>query len=714
MKQKRPSESPELPVAELTHLFADLPAREGQVQFEFAGFAKTLAELALNPANETPFTVVVKGEWGRGKTTLLRTTEGVLVERGAKRLARASGYRQVKTVWLNAWKYPQSDTILAGLLGALIQRMRSGGLDDQMTEFVERHKDWRILGALGTWLPGGKELSEALAVDRYASIERHRAFYDQFRQLFEELSYAWFHNAFRDNIGKSLEGSEVDHLVAVFLDDLDRCPERRIRETLEAITLFADLPGVCFYLGLDWQRVSALLEASTGGRQDHFLEKVVQVEVDLPEVAEEGAQAYLKSLVTGTSLERVVTKEEQVVVGDVLTRRDPRHIKRFLNDLSIRIGLLRNTNKLQVSDEADDDGTKLRPADLLSWHLLREALPAEQWTNVSSRVVNLDGFLRRYKAAKDVAEDAETKPTGETGRSDASADVELTFFRRERLTAHLDRLLALQPTQRDLLVHLGSPPRAAVRSTTDGRARSGASAWVAIRGGTFEMGSMDGEGTERPVHRVTLGDYKIGRYPVTNDEYARYVANTGVEPPGHWSDGNVPEGKGNHPVVNASWDDARKYCGWRNARLGEPGERAATVDLPTEAQWEYAARGAGGRKYPWGNEPEPDDDHANFGDSARGTTPVGSYPNGMTPEGVHDLAGNVWEWCRDWHGAYPDDAQTNPTGSHEGNDRVLRGGAFGYVPGILRGAYRYSSHPDARRSLIGCRCVVSVSGGQSE
>ena len=90
-RKKWASESVEPPRAELTHLFADLPAREGQVQFEFAGFATTLAELALNPANETPFTVVVKGEWGRGKTTLLRTTEGVLVKRGAKKASSSVG-----------------------------------------------------------------------------------------------------------------------------------------------------------------------------------------------------------------------------------------------------------------------------------------------------------------------------------------------------------------------------------------------------------------------------------------------------------------------------------------------------------------------------------------------------------------------------------------------------------------------------------------------
>ena len=436
-------------------------------------------------------------------------------------------------------------------------------------------------------------------------------------------------------------------------------------------------------------------------------EDINEIEISAPH---SGAKCFFSSL-----LERVVTKEEQVVVGDVLTRRDPRHIKRFLNDLSIRIGLLRNTQKLQVSDEADDDGTKLRPADLLSWHLLREALPAEQWTNMSSHRVNLDGFLRRYKAAKDVAEDAEAKPAGETGRPDASADVELTIFRRAPLTAHLDRLLALSPTQRDLLVHLGSPPRAVVRpKTSSALATVSSSAWVGIPGGTFEMGSTDGKGNERPVHRVTLGDFQIGRYPVTNDDYARYVADTGVGPPQHWTDGKIPKGKGNHPVVHVSWDDARKYCLWLTPRLPRLSEQRDRVDLPTEAQWECAARGAGGRKYPWGNEPEPDDDHANFGDSERGTTPVGSYPEGATPEGIHDLAGNIWEWCGDWYGDYSDEEATDPTGPSKGDGRVLRGGAFFVDPDVLLGAYHLSYRPDARLYDIGFRCVVSVSGGQSE
>ena len=168
-------------VSDLTRLFPDQPVRTGPVAFEFEGIAQTLAELALNPANETPFTVVVKGEWGRGKTTLLRTTQRLLDEDGAKDVAREHGYRQVRTLWLNTWKYPQEDMILAGLLGALLDRLRSGPLTEQLKLFAERHKDvGPLLKALGSWVPGLGDVVGAVEADRYRAVEEKRAFYDHF------------------------------------------------------------------------------------------------------------------------------------------------------------------------------------------------------------------------------------------------------------------------------------------------------------------------------------------------------------------------------------------------------------------------------------------------------------------------------------------------------------------------------------------------------
>jgi formylglycine-generating enzyme required for sulfatase activity len=154
-----------------------------------------------------------------------------------------------------------------------------------------------------------------------------------------------------------------------------------------------------------------------------------------------------------------------------------------------------------------------------------------------------------------------------------------------------------------------------------------------------------------------------------------------------------------------SWYEADAYCAW----LGARSERR--VSLPTEAQWEYAARGEAGRKYPWGDE-EPSAHHANFMMHVGEPTPVGIYPLGATPQGVQDLSGNVWEWCVDWYGPYGAGEQTDPNGPRQGTYRVLRGGGFSNDPVFCRAAFRYYGVPGGGSDVVGFRCVVLGSGGQ--
>jgi formylglycine-generating enzyme required for sulfatase activity len=147
-----------------------------------------------------------------------------------------------------------------------------------------------------------------------------------------------------------------------------------------------------------------------------------------------------------------------------------------------------------------------------------------------------------------------------------------------------------------------------------------------------------------------------------------------------------------------SWCEAAAYCAWKKVRL------------PTEAEWERAARGTSGRKYPWGNE-EPDIERANYYEGKVGhATPVGLYPAGATPEGVQDVAGNVWEWVADWYEAeyYGNSPARNPEGPKAGNVRVLRGGSWDDYPRFLRAAYRDRVGPGYRVGVIGFRCAREV------
>ncbi|UCH98654.1 MAG: SUMF1/EgtB/PvdO family nonheme iron enzyme [Candidatus Aminicenantes bacterium] len=154
----------------------------------------------------------------------------------------------------------------------------------------------------------------------------------------------------------------------------------------------------------------------------------------------------------------------------------------------------------------------------------------------------------------------------------------------------------------------------------------------------------------------------------------------------------------NHPVISVSWYGAAEYCKWLSKKIGQE------FKLPTEAQWEKAARGSDQRKYPWGSR-EPNIDLANFNRNIGKTTPVGSYPEGASPYGLMDMAGNVWEWCNDWYNPdyYKNSSPNNPPGPASGSKRVMRGGNWRREARFLRCAYRALSEPSTRYVVLGFR-----------
>jgi formylglycine-generating enzyme required for sulfatase activity len=220
--------------------------------------------------------------------------------------------------------------------------------------------------------------------------------------------------------------------------------------------------------------------------------------------------------------------------------------------------------------------------------------------------------------------------------------------------------------------------------------------WVEVPAGEFMMGSdpevdSDADPDEAPPHKVYLDAYRISRYEITNAQYARCVRATVCEEPGdlaYYSDQNYA----NHPVVYVSWFNAKAFCRWMGGRL------------PTEAEWEYAARGPEGHVYPWGND-LPSCEWAQFGGCAGDLAPVGTRPDGASWCGTEDMAGNVWEWTADWYGPYPYEHQENPTGPGTGESKVERGGSFDFDQGDLRAADRVNDPPGLGYFNIGFRCV---------
>ena len=236
-----------------------------------------------------------------------------------------------------------------------------------------------------------------------------------------------------------------------------------------------------------------------------------------------------------------------------------------------------------------------------------------------------------------------------------------------------------------------------------------------IPGGTFQMGSENGEDDERPVHSVTLDAFWMDQTEVTNAMYSTFLSAMGNQNEGGviWLDAadenvdiyqqngewRVRTGMEFNPVREVSWYGAVAYCAW------------AGRTLPTEAQWEYAARGGlAGAVYPWGNETPSCSLGAQNGahyDSCLpdDTIPVASFtPNGY---GLFDIAGNVWEWVTDWYGPYSSAAVENPSGAESGAGRVLRGGSWNVIREGMRVSNRIGDAPEDSGNTLGFRCSLS-------
>ena len=229
---------------------------------------------------------------------------------------------------------------------------------------------------------------------------------------------------------------------------------------------------------------------------------------------------------------------------------------------------------------------------------------------------------------------------------------------------------------------------------------------ILIPAGEFLMGSDPSVGKyagpdEQPQHTVYLPAYYLAKTPVTNAQYGAFVQATFLQPK-HWEGGKPPGGKEDHPVVYVSWHDAIAYCKWLAETTRKP------YRLPSEAEWEKGARGMDRRIYPWGN--RWDAKRCNTREiGRRDTTPVGAYPDGASPYGLLDMAGNVWEWCSSLYQAYPYDPSDGREDLGAKGRRVLRGGSWFSRQNLARCAFRDRDGPGGRGDSVGFRVAASPS-----
>jgi formylglycine-generating enzyme required for sulfatase activity len=257
----------------------------------------------------------------------------------------------------------------------------------------------------------------------------------------------------------------------------------------------------------------------------------------------------------------------------------------------------------------------------------------------------------------------------------------------------------------DLLPRFVELPAASFRMGTPGRDLS---ALARAYGGTRESYRE-----ESPQHTLALPGCRIAQVPVTAALYAAFVEATGARAPINWRGPQPPAALREHPAVDISWEDASAFCAWLNGAIGTDqrqvlgGHAAASFRLPSEAEWEHAARGSDGRAFPWGE--RWDAARANTRESGLGaTTPVGRYGAGASPCGCLDMAGNVWEWTASLDAGYPYQPGDGREDVQQAGRRILRGGCYANPHGFARCACRFRLLPSVRNEFLGFRLALGA------
>ncbi len=708
----------------------DLPTDKDELDFQ--PYVEALADILIDLDTHTPLVLGVFGSWGSGKTSLMKMLRG--------RVAGGEGKTATpfhRTVWFNAWKYNQEDALWRALLLLLLDDLEHllekdppqpvknepspkellGLLREALyretgwTERGELRPDWiqaltsgagLALALAGKGEPVGQvvELLQAFRREELTHYHARLSSLEQFQRNFERLVEVLLRR----------KGERPRRLV-VFVDDLDRCMPENAILVLEVIKLFLDVPGCIFVLGLDPEAIEEAVETRYKDKVKarEYLEKIIQLPFILPPIEDVPMRGYVESLAPALPDPRCAE-----VFSQGLTR-NPRKVKRVLNIFLLLSRLVRKRVTLAESI------TRVRLAKVV---VIQHAHPDLY------RLLRLrPGYLRDLEVFFRAQKEVVGRREGVEGELPRLAEALEPFQARETLQrllclfeeddARFENLTPLELRSYITLTRRATPVEAPAVHV----ARLGFEPEMAlVPAGPFLMGTSDEQirdmrerfkwarefkekgrfDNEQPPHEVTLPAYEIGRYPVTNAEYAAFVEATGHAAPRHWRDGRFSEEVADHPVVYVTWHDALAYVRWLRERSGQP------YRLPTEAEWEKAARGDDGRLWPWGNDWDPA--RANCKPDGPGkTTPVGQYsPGGDSPYGCADMAGNVWEWTLSLYKPYPYNSEDGRNELKAEGRRVMRGGSWIGNQRHARCASRLRDLPDFFYVSVGFRVVVSL------
>jgi formylglycine-generating enzyme required for sulfatase activity len=750
-----------------TRILDDLPTEHDGLDFQ--PYVRTLADICRTAS--TPLTIGIFGTWGSGKTSLMRMIDKKLPS-------------NFIVVWFDAWKYDQQETLWRAFMLTVLSALRQASKSDQSSEDLDyletmlyQAVDIEKIGGVTidpmklsgdiakgavqiglSFIPGGAVLSdfvkrmrelgaESLTNDVTEAIRREKArihieqvrFLEQFQDKFKILIENYIHPFDKKNPGRLI----------VFVDDLDRCLPEKAVEVLEAIKLFVNVPGCVFLLGLDQEVISQGVEIrykdmmKSNGEPtpiingDRYLEKIIQLPFQIPPIEPEDMGNFVHKLV------RRWPHEECPKVFVEGLGNNPRQIKRTVNVFLMLLHLAKEREKkLQGRVKA------IRLAKVVTiqsiypelYDLLKETprylRELEEFYRAQGTYSEKKG-LENSRATKVIDQrETDRPPEPPPALSPYSGNGSVRRILTMHATSFLDaNFTGLSPDEIQLYFTLTRRAEDKLAVLSDASRLASEPQMTLIPRGFFMMGSTpeqvekailegadkDWLKREQPAHLVELSDYFIGKYPITNHEYRAYILASGHKPPDGWDGNQYPSGKGDHPVVNVSWNDATAYCIWLSTKYNKP------YRLPTESEWEKAARGAPsaseireekeyiGPIWPWGN--EFDSKNANTSETKIGdTTVVGQFsPRGDSSYGCADMIGNVWEWCADWFNEdeYQLDAIStvkDPKGPSQGTYHVIRGGSFDTYRKGARCANRDGDFPNNAFRYCGFRLALSLVG----
>jgi formylglycine-generating enzyme required for sulfatase activity len=748
----------------------DAPVRNEVVDadFHFDDFAATFARLASSKGTKTPLVIGINGAWGSGKTSLLMRVRKMLDE--TKVLLDPTKpavlnfvndnenpqkeFRPCRTVWFDAWKYNGEDQLFAALLRNILAEMQRDGFWTWLK--TQRNKEefrWFDLladslvqfASAGTFNPkiGDYRVETPL---RQAS-----AFFDYFDDSLTKLLDIW------------VGGKEKDGVLVIFVDDLDRCLPEKTVQVLEAMKLFLDKHGCIFFLGADADIVRQAVETHykntgiIGESAKDYLEKIIQLRFNLPPILDEAMAEYLKA----QNVDAAMLHRWDALVA--AAERNPRRVKSVINGLNLQWVMTLNAGQAQP-DSYDDficyhvamDIAPLKYLERIqsavnapggyevAYQLLMNGIKWQQGSekekaDVAADYKDFEGSIRLKMVFQRIRFSDQFTSTAFKSFYHSSAPPEKKESKEQKVESREERVEKIGVSAEAFEV-MGE-----AKATRGGNLPAGDGNTLFIGGaefkrvpaGKFIMGSHDEDtqafDQEKPRHTIDIPyDYWLARFTVTNVDFEKFIAATNFKTTAEeqgsaygydgkeWKDikgafWRKPRGaesnidnKGDHPVVSLSWLDAMKYCAWANeefrAEIAQAGN--LILRLPTEAEWEKTARGAYGLIYPWGNEFDPK--RLNFADNSKmDTVPVGAYPNGASPYGCEQMAGNVWEWTHTRFEKYPYKVDDGREKEKASETRVLRGGAFGDSSGSVRCACRSYYGPSGRYGSLGFRLCVS-------